>query len=74
MNPNENVHQAIILGAKQVSHGIGFLYHPYFVNELKSRRIAVEAHPVSNRLLGYVPDQRHHPAISYLRSEVPVVR
>ena len=33
----------------------------------------MEANPVSNRLLGYVPDQRHHPAFSYLRSGVHIV-
>jgi adenosine deaminase len=35
--------------------------------------LAIEANPVSNQMLGYVPDQRHHPAITYLRYGIPVV-
>ena len=73
VNAMQNVYEAIILGAKRVGHGIGFIHHPYLINELKVRNIAVEANPISNKMLGYVPDQRHHPAITYLRSGVPVV-
>ncbi|KAK3086871.1 hypothetical protein FSP39_024690 [Pinctada imbricata] len=69
----QNVYEAVILGAKRVGHGIGFLHHPYLMKQLKKRQIAVEANPVSNKMLGYVPDQRHHPAITYLRMGIPVV-
>jgi adenosine deaminase CECR1 len=69
----ENIYDAIILGAKRVGHGIGYLNHPYLMEILKKRKIAVEANPVSNQMLGYVPDQRHHPAITYLRYGMPVV-
>jgi adenosine deaminase CECR1 len=69
----ENIYDAIILGAKRVGHGIGYLDHPYLMEILKKRKIAIEANPVSNQMLGYVPDQRHHPAITYLRYGIPVV-
>ncbi|XP_062566443.1 adenosine deaminase 2-like [Saccostrea cucullata] len=69
----ENTYDAILLGAKRVGHGIGFLTHPYLMELLKQKKIAVEANPASNKLLGYVPDQRHHPAISYIRYGIPVV-
>ena len=69
----QNVYEAIILGAKRVGHGIGFIHHPYLMEVMKNRRIAVEANPVSNMLLGYVTDQRHHPAITYHRYGIPVV-
>ena len=29
VNANQNVYEAVILGAKRVGHGIGFLQHPY---------------------------------------------
>lgn len=69
----ENTYDAILLGAKRVGHGIGFLSHPYLMEVLKQKKIAVEANPVSNKMLGYVPDQRHHPAITYIRYGIPVV-
>ncbi|XP_052769350.1 adenosine deaminase AGSA-like [Mya arenaria] len=69
----QNVYEALILNTKRVGHGLGFIKHPYLMQELKERRIAVEANPVSNMLLGYVTDQRHHPAMTYIRSGIPVV-
>ena len=69
----QNVYEAIILGAKRVGHGIGYIHHPYLMEVMKTRRIALEANPISNMLLGYVTDQRHHPAITYHRYGVPVV-
>ena len=69
----ENTYDAILLGAKRVGHGIGYLSHPYLMELLKQKKIAVEANPVSNKMLGYVPDQRHHPAITYIRYGIPVV-
>lgn len=69
----QNVYEAILLGAKRVGHGIGYIHHPYLLEVMKTRRIAIEANPISNMLLGYVTDQRHHPAITYHRYGVPVV-
>ncbi|KAK3592689.1 hypothetical protein CHS0354_037825 [Potamilus streckersoni] len=68
-----NLYDAIILGAKRIGHGIALANHPYLMKVLKSKKIAIEANPVSNMLLGYVQDQRHHPAITYFRYGVPVV-
>ena len=69
----DNVYEAIILGAKRVGHGLGFVKHPYLMQVLKDRHIAIEVNPVSNMLLGYVTDQRHHPAVTYIRYGIPVV-
>ncbi|KAK3577097.1 hypothetical protein CHS0354_037127 [Potamilus streckersoni] len=68
-----NLYDAIILGAKRIGHGIALANHPFLMKVLKSKKIAIEANPVSNMLLGYVQDQRHHPAITYFRYGVPVV-
>ena len=69
----QNVYEAVLLGAKRVGHGIGYIHHPYLLEVMKKRGIAIEANPVSNMLLGYVTDQRHHPAITYHRYGIPVV-
>ncbi|KAK3592680.1 hypothetical protein CHS0354_037817 [Potamilus streckersoni] len=68
-----NLYDAIILGAKRIGHGIALANHPYLMEVLKRKKIAIEANPVSNMMLGYVQDQRHHPAITYFRYGVPVV-
>lgn len=68
-----NVYDAILLGAKRVGHGLGYVKHPYLMEVLKKKNIAIEVNPVSNKMLGYVADQRHHPAITYLRYGIPIV-
>ncbi|KAK3592683.1 hypothetical protein CHS0354_037820 [Potamilus streckersoni] len=68
-----NLYDAIVLGTKRIGHGIALANHPYLMEVLKSKKIAVEANPVSNMMLGYVQDQRHHPAITYFRYGVPAV-
>lgn len=69
----DNVYEAIILGSKRVGHGLGFINHPYLMQVLKDRDIAIELNPVSNMLLGYVTDQRHHPGATFIRYGIPTV-
>ena len=68
-----NAFDAILLGAKRVGHGIGYIKHPHLLNILREKGIAVEICPVSNQILGFFPDARVHPAVNYIRSGVPVV-
>ena len=73
-NPTlNNAFDAILLGAKRVGHGIGYIKHPDLLNILREKGIAVEICPVSNQILGFFPDARVHPAVNYIRSGVPVV-
>ena len=73
-NPTlNNAFDAILLGAKRVGHGIGYIKHPHLLNILREKGIAVEICPVSNQILGFFPDARVHPAVNYIRSGVPVV-
>ena len=73
-NPTlNNAFDAILLGAKRVGHGIGYIKHPHLLNTLREKGIAVEICPVSNQILGFFPDARVHPAVNYVRSGVPVV-
>ena len=69
----ENIYEAILLGAKRVGHGLGFIKHPYLMQVLKEKQIAIEVNPVSNMILGYVTDQRQHPAVTYMRYGIPIV-
>ena len=69
----KNSYDAIMLGAKRVGHGLGFIKHPYLMKVLKDKKIAVETCPVSNQLLGLQADLRNHPAQTYLRYGIPVV-
>lgn len=69
----DNAYDSIILGTKRIGHGLGYIKHPYLMSELKRRGIAIEANPVSNQMLGYVPDLRSHPALTYYRYGIPVI-
>jgi adenosine deaminase CECR1 len=79
INPNdpvateENAYEAVVLGAQRIGHGLGFIKHPYLMDILKQRKVAIESNPVSNQMLGYVTDQRTHPAVTYIRYGIPVV-
>ena len=47
--------------------------HPRLMEMVKERGIAVEVCPISNQMLGYVPDLRNHPAVHYINAGLPVV-
>jgi adenosine deaminase CECR1 len=70
---NENLYDAILLGASRIGHGVGLFKHPRLMEIVKERGIAVEVCPLSNQLLGYVPDLRNHPAVLYINAGLPVV-
>ena len=42
----QNTYEAILYGAKRVGHGLGYIKHPYLMNVLKERQVAVEACPI----------------------------
>ena len=42
----ENAYDAILYGVKRIGHGLGFIKHPYLLNILRERQVAVEACPV----------------------------
>ena len=69
----DNAYEAILLGVKRIGHGLGLIKHPYLLELIKQRQIPIEINPVSNQLLGYTPDIRTHPGLTYFRQDVPVV-
>jgi adenosine deaminase CECR1 len=70
---NENILDAILLGARRIGHGIALFKHPLLLQIAKERGIAIEVCPISNQVLGYVADLRNHPAVLYINSGLPVV-
>ena len=70
---NENLYDAILLGASRIGHGVALFKHPRLMEIVKERNIAVEVCPLSNQMLGYVPDLRNHPAVLYINAGLPVV-
>jgi adenosine deaminase CECR1 len=70
---NENLYDAVLLGASRIGHGVALIKHPRLMQIVKERGIAVEVCPISNQLLGYVPDLRNHPAVHYINAGLPVV-
>lgn len=70
---NENLYDAVLLGAARIGHGVALIKHPRLMQIVKERGIAVEVCPISNQLLGYVPDLRNHPAVYYVSAGLPVV-
>jgi adenosine deaminase CECR1 len=70
---NENLYDAILLGATRIGHGLALFKHPRLMEIVKERNIAIEVCPLSNQMLGYVPDLRNHPAVLYINAGLPVV-
>jgi adenosine deaminase CECR1 len=69
---NENVYDALLLNTRRIGHGLALIKHPHLLDLVRRRGIAVEACPISNQVLGYIPDLRNHPGVHWLRSGVPV--
>jgi adenosine deaminase CECR1 len=70
---NENLYDAVLLGASRIGHGLALIRHPVLMQMVKARGIAVEICPISNQLLGYVSDLRTHPAVHYINAGLPIV-
>jgi len=69
---NNNLFDAVLLGARRIGHGLALAELPALTAEVRRRGIAVEVCPISNQLLGYVPDLRNHPAVTLLNAGVPL--
>jgi adenosine deaminase CECR1 len=69
----ENLYDALLLGAPRIGHGLALVRHPLLMQLARDRGIAVEVCPISNQVLGYVPDLRAHPAVAYINAGIPVV-
>ena len=67
----QNTYEAILYGARRIGHGLGFIKHPYLLNVLRERQVAVEACPVrsleyfiENQMLLYFVVHKFNESIS----------
>ena len=70
---NQNIIDAVLLGAKRIGHGFNIGMKPGVKNFAKSQDICFEICPISNQMLQYIPDIRTHFANSLFREGVPMV-
>lgn len=70
---NENVVDAVMLGAKRIGHGFNISFFPFIKKELIKKDICLEICPISNQILQYFKDLRVHSANSLFREGVPMV-
>lgn len=68
-----NLIDAVILGTTRIGHGFGVVKHPFVMEEIKKRNIAVEICPISNQVLKLVNDLRNHPGSQLIAEGLPVV-
>lgn len=68
-----NLYDAVLLNSKRIGHGLNLFHFPYLMDRIKEKNICLEVCPISNQVLGYVPDLRMHPAAGYLKAGIPCV-
>ena len=64
---NNNIELALKLGIKRLGHGLNLFQHPGVEPKVKAAGAMLEVCPLSNQLLGYIPDLRNHPAGGYIK-------
>lgn len=70
---DENLVDAILLGARRLGHAFALIKHPLLLEEVKKREIAIEVSVISNAVLKLVDDLRNHPLSTFLAQNMPVV-
>ncbi len=68
---SQNMVDAYLLGSKRIGHGLNLYRFPDLMEKIKEKQIALEVCPISNQLLRYCYDLRTHPAVEYLKRDVP---
>lgn len=70
---DENLIDAILLGAKRLGHAYALPKHPLLMKAVIDRDIGVEVNVISNNVLSLVRDVRNHPLSTFLANGMPVV-
>ena len=69
---NDNLLLAYTLpGSIRIGHGISLWKYPELMKKIAGK-ICIELCPLSNSVLGYIPDPRNHPAIAYINQNIDV--
>lgn len=72
-NPSfEYIESALRLNPKRIGYGLGIKQYPDLALEVKEKQIAIEVCPLSNLLLGQIPDLSIHPAAEYILENYPL--
>ncbi|CAH0402697.1 unnamed protein product [Chilo suppressalis] len=70
---DENLVDAILLGAKRLGHAYALPKHPLLMKEVIKNNIGLEVNVVSNTVLSLVRDLRNHPLSVFFANDLPVV-
>jgi adenosine deaminase CECR1 len=70
---DQNLVDAILLGAKRIGHAYALPKHPLLMKEVIKNDIGLEVNVISNAVLSLVRDVRNHPLSIFLANDMPVV-
>lgn len=70
---DENLVDAILLGAKRLGHAYALTKHPLLLREVVLNEIGLEVNVISNTVLSLVRDVRNHPLSVLFGLELPIV-
>ncbi|CAD0204236.1 unnamed protein product [Chrysodeixis includens] len=70
---DENLVDAVLLGAKRIGHAYALAKHPVLLEMVKEKHIGLEVNVLSNAVLSLVRDVRNHPLNIFLSQNLPVV-
>jgi adenosine deaminase CECR1 len=69
---DENLFDALLLGAKRIGHGYSMYKHPHLMNICKTRGVCLEVCPISNEILRLTSSIMGHTLPAVLAHGVPV--
>ncbi|EQK98340.1 adenosine deaminase [Ophiocordyceps sinensis CO18] len=67
---DENVVDALLLGARRIGHGFALARHPHVMQQMKARGVCLELCPISNQVLGLTPRVGGHAMYALLANNV----
>ncbi|KZV69050.1 adenosine deaminase-like growth, partial [Peniophora sp. CONT] len=70
--PDDNMYDAILLGAKRIGHGYSLVKHPKLMEICRERGIAIEMCPISNEILRLCSSMPAHPLPVLLNNGIPL--
>lgn len=68
---DENLVDALLLGAKRIGHGFALPRHPLVMQRMKDQGVCLELCPISNEVLGLTPRIAGHALYTLLANDVP---
>lgn len=67
---DDNLLDALLLGAKRIGHAFSLARHPYLMERMKQAGVCLELCPISNEVLGLTPRVNGHAMYSLLANNV----